>query len=431
MRVVVWGTGITGVTTARVMMGRGHEVRLVDEKLPTVMPHIPVRLVTEEDLSWADLVIPSPGVPQHHPLLGRARKVLSEIEVAAGMLSGRLVAITGTNGKTTTTTLIHRILTVHGFSAGIGGNISPPLISLVDTDPSYVVAEISSFQLEWIERFRPYIAICMNITPDHLDRYRSMEDYIRYKLRIFENQAESDLALINEDDPYLKDIPVRARRAAFSMHRPPSGDGAYIRDARIVFTGSIAGEGPRVPPPEKIGGGVIEDMLATALAGRFLGVSTGVMEEVFLNFRVIHHRFEHVETIDGITFIDDSKATNVGALDKALSTLTSRVLLILGGKDKGGDFSDIARRYRQTIRKAYVIGEAASRISGEISGIVPCEPARDMSEAVNLAYGSAEPGDVVLLSPGCASFDMFNSYAHRGEVFQECVRGILQSTRET
>ena len=427
MRIVVWGTGITGVTTARVMAGRGHEVRLVDERLPQSMPDMPVSLLTEEDLAWADLVIPSPGVPRHHPLLGRAGKVLSEIEVASGLLSGRLVGITGTNGKTTTTTLIHRILAAQGLNAGIGGNISPPLISLVDTDPAYVVAEISSFQLEWIEHFRPYIAICMNITPDHLDRYGSMEDYVYYKLRIFENQTESDLAFVNDDDPYLKDVAVRARRVVFSMHHPTSGDGAYVRDARIVFTGSIAGEGPRVPPPEKIGGGVIEDMLATALAGRFLGVSCEVMEEVFLGFRVIHHRFEHVRTIDGITFIDDSKATNVGALDKALATLSSKVLLILGGKDKGGDFSDIARRHHRTIRKAYVIGEAAGRISGEISGIVACENARDMNEAVNLAYASAEPGDVVLLSPGCASFDMFNSYAHRGKVFQECVRGILQN----
>lgn len=429
MRIVVWGTGITGLTTARVMTGRGHEVRLVDERMPAILPDIPVRLITEEDLAWADLLIPSPGVPRHHPLLGRAARVLSEIEVASGLLSGRLIAITGTNGKTTTTTLIHRILAAQGFDAGIGGNISPPLISLVDKDPAYVVAEISSFQLEWIDRFRPYIAICMNITPDHLDRYPSMEEYVFYKLRIFENQTESDLAFINDDDPSLRDIPVKARKVVFSMHHPTTGDGAYIRDARIVFTGSIAGEGPRVPPPEKIGGGVIEDMLAAALAGRFLGVRNEVMEEVFLGFHVIHHRFEHVDTVGGVTFIDDSKATNVGALDKALSTLTSRVFLILGGKDKGGDFTDIAHRYRTTIKKAYVIGEAAGRISGEISGIVACEAARDMNEAVHMAFANAEPGDVVLLSPGCASFDMFNSYAHRGEVFQECVRSLVPNHR--
>ncbi|MCU0575259.1 MAG: UDP-N-acetylmuramoyl-L-alanine--D-glutamate ligase [Desulfobacterota bacterium] len=427
MRIVVWGTGITGIMTARVMMSRGHEVRLVDEKIPTSVPDIPVRLLAEEDLVWADLVIPSPGVPQHHPLLARAKKVLSEIEVAAGLLSGRLIAITGTNGKTTTTTLIHKILRAQGFDAGIGGNISPPLISLVEADPAYVVAEISSFQLEWIERFRPYISICMNITPDHLDRYRSMEEYTLYKLRIFENQAESDIAIINDDDPHLKDIPLKARRVVFSMHHPTVGDGAYVQNARIVFTGSFAGAGPRVPPPEKVGGGVIEDMLATALSGRLLGVSSEVMEEVFLSFKVIHHRFEFVEAIDGITFIDDSKATNVGALDKALSTLSSKVIIILGGKDKGGDFSDIAKRYRGAIRKAYVIGEATGRITGEIAGIVDCGAARDMEEAVHLAYGSASPGDVVLLSPGCASFDMFNSYAHRGEVFQECVRGLLKT----
>jgi UDP-N-acetylmuramoylalanine--D-glutamate ligase len=250
---------------------------------------------------------------------------------------------------------------------------------------------------------------------------------VYYKLRIFANQTPEDIAIINDDDPYLKDIPLKARRVLFSMTHPVSGDGAYIKDSKIVFTGSIAGTGPKVPPPEKIGGGVIEDMLATALAGRFLGVETSVMEDVFLSFKVIHHRFEYVDTIDGITFIDDSKATNVGALDKALSTLTSKVILILGGKDKGGDFSDIARRYKATIKKAYLIGEAKARIEGEIADIVDTSAAQDMLEAVTQAYLGASRGDIILLSPGCASFDMFNSYAHRGEVFQECVYGLLKN----
>jgi UDP-N-acetylmuramoylalanine--D-glutamate ligase len=427
LRIVVWGTGITGIMAARTMMAKGHEVRLVDEKMPLKPLEIPVKLLDADDIKWADLVIPSPGVPQHHPMLTKAKKVLSEIEVAASLLSGKLIAITGTNGKTTTTTLIHKILTAQGFDAGIGGNISPPLISLVEADPDYVSAEISSFQLEWIECFRPYISICMNITPDHLDRYRTMEEYVYYKLRIFENQTPADIAIINDDDPYLKDIPLKARRVLFSMTHQVKGEGAYIKDSRIIFTGSIAGVGPKVPNPEKIGGGVIEDMLATALAGRFLGVETGVMEDVFLGFKVIHHRFEYVDTIDGVTFIDDSKATNVGALDKALSTLTSKVILILGGKDKGGDFSDIARRYKPTIKKAYLIGEAAARIESEIADIVEVDSARDMLEAVTQAYRCATPGDIVLLSPGCASFDMFNSYAHRGEVFQECVYGLLKN----
>jgi UDP-N-acetylmuramoylalanine--D-glutamate ligase len=428
VRIVVWGTGITGIMAARMMMQKGHEVRLVDEKMPLPPLDIPVKLLEPADILWADLVIPSPGVPQHHPMLNKAKKVLSEIEVAASFLSGKLIAITGTNGKTTTTTLIHKILKAQGFDAGIGGNISPPLISLVDADPDYVVAEISSFQLEWIERFKPYISICMNITPDHLDRYRTMDEYVYYKFKIFENQGPEDIAVINDDDPYLKDVPLKARRVLFSMTHPVSGDGAYIKDSQIVFTGSIAGIGPKVPPPEKIGGGVIEDMLATAITGRLLGVDTSVMEEVFLSFKVIHHRFEYVATICGVTYIDDSKATNVGALDKALSTLTSKVILILGGKDKGGDFSDIAQRYKTTIKKAYLIGEATSRIESEIADIVDTSTAQDMLEAVTQAYLDATPGDIVLLSPGCASFDMFNSYAHRGEVFQECVYGILKST---
>jgi UDP-N-acetylmuramoylalanine--D-glutamate ligase len=430
VRVVVWGTGITGITTARVMAGRGHEVRLVDEKMPDKAPDMPVSLISEADLEWADLVIPSPGVPRHHPLLARAKKVLSEIEVASSLLSGRLIAVTGTNGKTTTTTLVHRILQASSLDAGIGGNISPPLIALVDADPAYVAAEISSFQLEWIESFRPSIGICMNITPDHLDRYAGMEEYVFYKLRLFANQTRDDIAIINDDDEYLRGIPLASRRVVFSMTHPTAGDGAYLRDSRIIFTGSVAGVGPEVPPARSVGGGVIEDMLATALAGRFLGVANEVMEEVFLGFRVIHHRFEHVDTIEGVTFIDDSKATNVGALDKALATLTSPVILILGGKDKGGDFGEIARRYQGGIRKAYLIGEASERIEGELKGVVPTQRALDMDEAVVQAYRGASPGDVVLLSPGCASFDMYTSYAHRGEVFRECVRGISQSRRE-
>jgi UDP-N-acetylmuramoylalanine--D-glutamate ligase len=423
----VWGTGITGIMTAQEMLRQGHEVRLVDEKLPEKAPDVPVKLLEPQDMEWAELVIPSPGVPRSHPMLAKASHVLSEIEVAADLLTGKLIAITGTNGKTTTTTLIHKILKAQGFDAGIGGNISPPLISLVKDDPAYVVAEISSFQLEWIEHFRPYISICMNITPDHLDRYPDMDEYVFFKLKIFENQQPQDIAIINDDDPYLRGIPLKARGVGFSMNTPPSGDGAYIRDSRIHFTGSIQGPGPKVPSAGKVGAGVIEDMLATALAGRFLGVDILVMEEIFSSFKVIHHRYEHVKTIEGISFIDDSKATNVGAVDKALATIGTRVILILGGKDKGGDFSDIAKRYRDTIKKAYVIGEATARIRREISEIVDTESALDMEDAVKSAYAGASPGDTVLLSPGCASFDMYRSYAHRGEVFRECVCSILKN----
>ncbi|HOM28902.1 MAG TPA: UDP-N-acetylmuramoyl-L-alanine--D-glutamate ligase [Deltaproteobacteria bacterium] len=428
MRVVVWGTGVTGLETARVMRARGHEVILVDESPPPRDVGMEVRPPTERDMAEADLVIPSPGVPRHHPLLAAAKRVLSEIEVASSMLRGTIVGVTGTNGKTTTTTLVHMILEAMGYDAGIGGNISPPLISLVDRDPDYLAVEISSFQLEWIENFRPKIAVCLNITPDHLDRYRSMEEYVHYKLRIFENQTADDIAVISGDDPYLKGLHLRPKTAVFSTLGAPEGDGAYVDGGRIVFTGSIAGGGPRVPPAEAVGSGVIEDMLAASIAGRYLGVDVDVMERVFMGFKVIHHRYERVDTIGGVTFVDDSKATNVGALDKALSTLGTPVTLILGGKDKGGDFSDIALRYRPLIRMAVVMGEAADRISREMGGIVPCVRARDMEEAVRLAYEASRPGDTVLLSPGCASFDMFNSYAHRGEVFRECVRGIRLHT---
>ncbi|MGC9325030.1 MAG: UDP-N-acetylmuramoyl-L-alanine--D-glutamate ligase [Desulfomonilia bacterium] len=429
MRVVVWGTGETGIMTAHEMIRQGHEVRLVDEHMPERALEIPVKQMEIADLRWADLVIPSPGVPRSHPLFTYASRVLSEVEVASALLTGRIIAITGTNGKTTTTTLIYSILHEAGFDVEIGGNISPPLISLVEKNSSWIVAEISSFQLEWIESFKPFISVCMNITADHLDRYRDMEEYVYYKLKIFENQTGENIAVINDGDPYLKGIDLRARTAGFSLRPPSTQDGAYLEGDRIRFQGSISGAGPRIPDPRVIGGGVVEDMIASALVCRLLDVNTSVMERVFSAFKVIHHRFEHVATVNDITFIDDSKATNVGALDKALSNLDGSVVLILGGKDKGGDFSQIARTYRNKIKKAFVMGEAGPRITAEISPYVDTESARDMDDAVLGAYRIARRGDTVLLSPGCASFDMYTSYAHRGDVFRQCVDSVLKTMK--
>ncbi len=425
MRVAVWGTGQTGLETAEEMISQGHEVRLVDENVPAgYSGDIPVKVLKKEDMHWADIVIPSPGIPRFHPMLLEARKVLSEIEVASSLLTGTLIAITGSNGKTTTTTLIHRILENAGLDAGIGGNISPPLISLVRRNPRYVVAEISSFQLEWIEKFRPDICVCLNITPDHLDRYRDMDEYVFYKKIIFKNQLESDIAVVNDDDPYLKEIEGKASRVAFSFSRPPTPDGAFIEGSRVHFQGRIEGRGPKLPEGSHISKGLKEDMIASALVARLLGIDPKVPEKLFAEFKGIHHRFEHVATIRDVTFIDDSKATNVGALDTALAGMDGPVILILGGKDKGGDFSAIAERHKGKIRRCLVIGEATERIMGEVSGIVDAASAQDMKQAVMMAFESARGGDTVLLSPGCASFDMYKSYAHRGDVFQECVHAI-------
>lgn len=417
----MWGAGQTGIMTAREMSRRGHEVRLVDESVPAVPCDIPVKIADKEDMSWADLVIPSPGIPKNHPLFMHAAKVLSEIEVASSLLDGKLIAVTGTNGKTTTTTLIHRILKNAGLDAGIGGNISPPLISLVQNNPEYIVAEISSFQLEWIEHFRPYIALCMNITQDHLDRYHDMDEYARYKLKIFENQQAGDIAVVNCDDAFLRELDTKARRIGFSLSRELPCDGAYIKDSRVIFTGEIAGNGPALPDQKIFGAGVMEDMLASSIVARMLGIDNSVVQDVFLNFSVIHHRLEHVATINGVLFVDDSKATNVGAVEKALSGITGKTVIILGGKDKGGDFSHVAAEYRDVIKKAVIMGEATARIVSEMSGLVDCVTASDMKEAVSQAYSAADPGDTVLLSPGCSSFDMFKSYAHRGDVFIRCV----------
>ncbi|MBN1635285.1 MAG: UDP-N-acetylmuramoyl-L-alanine--D-glutamate ligase [Deltaproteobacteria bacterium] len=429
MRVAIWGTGETGIATAKELIRQGHDVRLVDEVAPKKIDGIETKLLEQQDLAWAELVIPSPGIPKNHPMFAHAKKILSEIEIAAGFLSGDIIAVTGTNGKTTTATLVSRILKAAGLNVGLGGNISPPLISLVQDDPEIVVVEISSFQLEWIEHFHPHIAVCMNISPDHLDRYRDMDEYTYYKLRIFENLSDKDIAIVHNDDPLLRDLKTKARIAGFSSMGISGQTGASISGGKVFFHGSIEGEGPSLPSLDTFGSGIVEDMLAACLVARFLEVENVIMEKVLSEFKTIHHRFEHFGTIDGVAFVDDSKATNVGAVEKALAGLNSPVILILGGKDKGGDFKALARVFQSKIKKAILLGEASNRIHHDINGIVDIEEADDMCHAVKLACASAVAGETVLLSPGCASFDMFSSYAHRGEVFQECVSKIKKSKK--
>ena len=427
MKILVWGTGSTGIETTREMLRQGHEVRLVDEKPFNGSCEFPVGLLSEEDIDWAELVIPSPGIAREHSMLQRAKRVLSEIEVAASLMSGKLIAVTGTNGKTTTVTLIHRVLKAAGLNAGLGGNINPPLITLVKDQPDYIVAEISSFQLEWIENFRPAIAVCLNVTPDHLDRYGAMDEYVHYKLAIFKNQQGNDLALVNLDDAWLKDLSFRCRRAGFALNDGHKNEpGGYVKDGRIYYSPDTPG--PRIPDMNLIGEGVAEDMLATALVCHEVGVSDAVMEAVFDGFKVIHHRFEFVAEIDGVTYIDDSKATNVGALEKALSGISKPTVLILGGVDKGGDFRTAIASFRDRIKQVVLLGDKAPRILSEIDGLVPIEKAASMAEAVNQCRNAAVAGDIVLLSPGCASFDLFKSYAHRGEVFAECVKELTVAT---
>jgi len=237
-----------------------------------------------------------------------------------------------------------------------------------------------------------------------------------------------DIAVINNDDPYKAMIKI-PRKAGFSFAKGDIEHGAYIKDGRIAFHGEIQGEGPHVPDAAAVGRGTIEDMLAAAIVARYLGVETKVMEDVFLMFKVIHHRFEYAGEIDGVVFIDDSKGTNVGAIDTALASVDKKAVIILGGKDKGGDFGELIARHTGKLRKAVLIGEAAARIALEIKGIADFEYAESMMDAVTKSFDSARAGDIVLLSPGCASFDMYKSYAHRGEVFRDCVKMLQTKNR--
>jgi UDP-N-acetylmuramoylalanine--D-glutamate ligase len=375
-----------------------------------------------------DLIVPSPGVPADLPALVAARSaripIWSEIELASRYLRGRLIAITGSNGKTTTTALLGHILRAAGMPVIVAGNIGTPLISCVDqsTDGSVTVAEVSSFQLELIDSFRPNIAVLLNLTPDHLDRHASFDDYCRAKLRLFENQNERDFAVINADDPVVaRQAPSRPQIRWFSRNRRVAA-GATLLDGKIVFRDD-AGEtflldraviGLR-------GEHNVENVLAAASAAWLAGAPALTIAGAVRSFPGVEHRLEFVAEIDGVQFFNDSKATNVDAALKAIAAFPGGLFVILGGKDKGSDYAPLIEPLRQRARLVLLIGAAAQKIESQIGGSVPTVHAETLDRALALACERATRGDTVLLAPACASFDQFENYEHRGRVFKQLV----------
>jgi UDP-N-acetylmuramoylalanine--D-glutamate ligase len=441
-RVLVVGLARTGVATALFCAERGAAVTATESRTENEIGECVAKLRNagltlelgghqEQTFLQQDLIIPSPGVPADFPLLLVARTsgipVWSEIELAYRFLHGTLIGITGSNGKTTTTALVEHILKAAAFPTMLAGNIGTPLISCVENTKrnTITVVELSSFQLELIETFRPNISLFLNLTPDHLDRHRSMKIYGAAKARIFENQTEEDAAILNADDaavtPYA---PARPRVYWFSR-RQRVAQGAYVHGGDLVFRHEgieevilTRGEIPLV------GEHNLENVLAAVVATRLAGATAQGVAKGIRSFAGVEHRLEYVAEVNGIRYYNDSKATNVDAALKALDAFPGHILIILGGKDKGSDYTVLRRPLREKAILALLIGAASEKIEKQIAGSVAIERAETLEHAVEVASHAARPGDVVLLAPACASFDQFDNYEHRGRVFKDLVRQL-------
>jgi UDP-N-acetylmuramoylalanine--D-glutamate ligase len=441
-RVLVVGLARTGVATALFCAAHGAMVTATESRTESEIGESVPRLrnagVTlelgghrEETFLRQDLIVPSPGVPADFPLLLAAKAngivIWSEIELAYRFLHGTLIGITGSNGKTTTTALVEHILRTAAFPTILAGNIGTPLISRVEDAKSntITVAELSSFQLELIETFRPNISLFLNLTPDHLDRHRTMKSYGAAKARIFENQTEEDAAILNADDPATTPYAPSRPRVYWFSRKQRVAEGAYLHGDDVLFrqegteeTILTRGEIPLV------GAHNLENVLAAVVATRLAGTTPQAVATGIRTFGGVEHRLEFVAEVNGIRYYNDSKATNVDATLKALDAFPGHILIILGGKDKDSDYTVLQKPLREKAILALLIGAAAEKIEKQIAGGVAIERADTLERAVESASRTARPGDVVLLAPACASFDQFENYEHRGRVFKDLVRQL-------
>ena len=441
-KVLVVGLARTGIATALFCAERGARVTASEARPEAEIAESAAKLRAagvalelgghrSESFVEQDLIVPSPGVPPTTPALVAARAVgvpaWSEIELAWRFLRGRLICVTGSNGKTTTASLIGHILETAGLPVQVAGNIGTPLISRVDisSDASFTVVEASSFQLESISTLRPDIAVLLNITPDHLDRHGSIESYGGAKARMFENQTAEDAAIVNADDAAAPQYAPALPRLYWFSRQKRVASGCYLRGDEVVFrcdgTESVLLERKLIGLR---GDHNIENVLAAASAARLAGVEPASIAEGIRTFAGVEHRIEYVATISGVEYFNDSKATNVDATLKSLDAFPGNVLVILGGKDKGSDYKILRQTLRGRARMALLIGSAADKIEAELAGVVPTERAETLARAVEVASRRAQPGDTVLLAPACASFDQFENYEHRGRVFKQLVREL-------
>ena len=444
-RVLVVGLGKSGKSAALFLRDRGARVTVSDSRSAEALAgEIPALLDAGIMVETGghglltfrrqDLIVVSPGVPCDTPELKQVRAfglpIIGELELASRFLQGQIVAITGSNGKTTTTALLGKIFADAGGPTLVGGNIGTPVIDLIaqSTPQTISVLEVSSFQLETVVEFRPHIAVVLNITQDHLDRHGTFENYAAMKARITAQQTAEDFFVLNAEDKPTQMLAARTKAQVFWFSgRRAIKQGAFVHGESIVF---LPREGARPEPVMPVaeiplkGAHNVENVLAAVCAARLGGVAAESIRASVAGFKAVEHRLEFVATVRGVAFFNDSKATNVDATRKALEAFPGGVHLILGGKDKNSDYTELADLLRARVKTVYTIGSAAEKIERHLAGVVKIVSAGTLDAAVRQAAQLAVAGDVVLLAPACASFDQFTSYEHRGRVFKELVQGL-------
>jgi len=444
-RVLVVGAGKSGISAARFLREQGAKVTISDARsaaalageIPALMDAgIMVEAGGHGLLTFRrqDLIVVSPGVPMDTPevrqVVALGMPVIGELELASRFLKGQVIAITGSNGKTTTTTLVGEILKRGGMETLVGGNIGLPVIDLIaESRPgTWNVLEVSSFQLETVEEFRPRIAAVLNITPDHLDRHKTFANYAAAKARITERQDVEDFLVLNGENKDAQMVAARTRAQVFWFSaRRLIKQGTFVHGESIVFLPKEGGKTEPVMPVSEIrlrGAHNVENVLAAVTIARLAGVPSDVIRSAVGAFKAVEHRLELVRVRDGVEFYNDSKATNVDAAMKALASFAGGVHLILGGKDKDSDYTQMAPLLKERAVVVYTIGSAAEKIGRELEAVVKMVEAGTLDVAVAEAAKAASPGDVVLLSPACSSFDQFESYEHRGRRFRELVAAL-------
>jgi len=440
LKVAVLGLASSGLAAVELLVSQGTSVIAVDAKPLEQLPGaaqalarlgVPFRLQSPEALAGAECVVISPGVPADLEILSQARRrgvaVIGEVELAFRFLQGEIIGITGSNGKTTTTALVGHLLQQCGIPAQVGGNIGTvPASAMVRSSRpgQWNVLELSSFQLETIQQFRARIGVALNVTEDHLDRHGSFERYAAAKARLFENQTAEDWAVLNADDPVTRGYAsmTAARALWFSLTRRVE-PGAWLEQGVLMLGGE-----PLLPASEVPlrGRHNLENILAASLAAFLAGAPASGIAGAIRTFRAVEHRLEYVNTIHGVAYYNDSKATNVSSAVKAVEALEGPLWIILGGKDKGGSYAPLAEALRNKARAALLIGEAAPLIARAFEGIIPIVPCGTLEAAVAFAAENARSGDTVLLAPACASFDQFENYEHRGRVFKQLVARLAR-----
>ena len=439
---LVIGLARTGLATALFCVERGAVVTATDTRSADELGECVLKLrdtgvqlqlggYSDAILHGQELVVPSPGVSADSELLIKARElkitVWSEIELAYRFLHGRLIGITGSNGKTTTTSLVDHILRHAGLSSALAGNIGTPLIATIgQSDESTItVAELSSFQLELTETFRANISVLLNLTPDHLDRHKTFSAYAAAKARIFENQTEEDAAIVNLDDAATRAVAPSRPQTFWFSRKINVEQGAFAKNGKLIFRWNDKEEEilhcDEIPLP---GAHNLENVLAATIAARLAGALPEQIAEAVRSFPGVEHRIEFVAEIHGVRYYNDSKATNVDATLKALEAFPGRIIVVLGGKDKDSDYTQLRTMLREKAILALLIGSAADKIAQQIEGNVALRRAETLQNAVQFAAQAAHAGDIVLLAPACASFDQFQNYEHRGRVFKELVRQL-------